>query len=441
MNVFRPPQLQFVTPETPVTARQAVGEAAVDAVQQEVERSDRAKASARAVEALRNRAEPEFDANEDTAESESIVSSEGRSNRATTEVPDEPLLHPRTHLSLEAKTYCFVLCNRYCSQYKPGQITDFWSKTIEPQLNDWLSERSQPTCTDTGRFVGRVFDWLIDTIKRQEKETGTVQQDSDYIQQATKFLFYAADKNPSVRKKLEVARLVFSNSQQAAAMHNQLSVTLGQKRRHGEIASRANTASSAEPAPSTEVVDEGEPLPKLTRRSAQRLMTKERVAKIFIRGVRESLEQHGNVMADAIKEAFGRRLPLEPSNQVSAAPSAPSTAEVKALAEKVRRVEDDFVKQNSPAAAQAMLQMQAAILALSNKMELFLNGAMVDGQSIVVNALAKHRESVSKAQIYARIADNVVEEEQAIRAANGLSPHLTEEVIRQLAEKLKKAAV
>ena len=146
-------------------------------------------------------------------------------------------------------------------------------------------------------------------------------------------------------------------------------------------------------------------------------------------------------MADAIKEAFGRRLPLEPSNQVSAAPSAPSTAEVKALAEKVRRVEDDFVKQNSPAAAQAMLQMQAAILALSNKMELFLNGAMVDGQSIVVNALAKHRESVSKAQIYARIADNVVEEEQAIRAANGLSPHLTEEVIQQLAEKLKKAAV
>jgi len=53
--MFRPPQLQFVTPETPVTARQAVGEAAIDAVQQEVERSDRAKASARAVEALGNR--------------------------------------------------------------------------------------------------------------------------------------------------------------------------------------------------------------------------------------------------------------------------------------------------------------------------------------------------------------------------------------------------
>lgn len=210
---------------------------------------------------------------------------------------------------------------------------------------------------------------------------------------------------------MEAARLVFLNSQQAAAMHKQLSVTLGQKRRYGEIASRANIASSAEPAPSTEAADEGEPLPKLTRRSAQRLITKERVAKIFIRGVRESLKQHGNVIANAIKEAFGRRLPLKPLNRVSAAPSAPSTAEVKALAEKVRRVKDNFIKQNSPAAAQSMLQMQAAILALSNKMELFLNGAIVNGQSIVVNTLAKHRESVSKAQIYARIADNVIEEE------------------------------
>ena len=76
-----------------------------------------------------------------------------------------------------------------------------------------------------------------------------------------------------------------------------------------------------------------------------------------------------------------------------------------------------------------MLQMQAAILALSNKMELFLNGAMVNGQSIVVNILVKYRELVSKAQIYACIADNIIKEEQAIWVVNGLSPYLMEEVI------------
>ena len=54
MNVFQPPQLQFVTLETLVTAWQAVGEAVIEAVQQEVECLDRAKASARAVEALSN---------------------------------------------------------------------------------------------------------------------------------------------------------------------------------------------------------------------------------------------------------------------------------------------------------------------------------------------------------------------------------------------------
>jgi len=47
----------------------------------------------RAVKALGNHAEPEFDANEDTAELESIINSEGCSNRATTEVPDEPFLY------------------------------------------------------------------------------------------------------------------------------------------------------------------------------------------------------------------------------------------------------------------------------------------------------------------------------------------------------------
>ena len=55
---------------------------------------DRARASVRAVKALGNRAEPEFDANEDTTELESIISSERRSNRATTKVPNEPLLYP-----------------------------------------------------------------------------------------------------------------------------------------------------------------------------------------------------------------------------------------------------------------------------------------------------------------------------------------------------------
>lgn len=53
--MFRLPQLQFVTLETPETARQAVGEPVIDAVQQQVERLDRAKASARVVEALSNR--------------------------------------------------------------------------------------------------------------------------------------------------------------------------------------------------------------------------------------------------------------------------------------------------------------------------------------------------------------------------------------------------
>ncbi len=52
VNVFRPPQFQFITLETPATARQAVGKVVIDAVQQEVKCLDRAKASARAVETL-----------------------------------------------------------------------------------------------------------------------------------------------------------------------------------------------------------------------------------------------------------------------------------------------------------------------------------------------------------------------------------------------------
>ena len=49
-------------------------------------------------------------------------------------------------------------------------------------------------------------------------------------------------------------------------------------------------------------------------------------------------------MANTIKEAFSRCFLLKPLNQVFTAPSAPSTAEVKALAKKVCRVKDDFVK-------------------------------------------------------------------------------------------------
>ena len=55
---------------------------------------DRAKASTKAIKALRNCVEPEFDANKDTAKSESIISSKGHFNRATTEVLNEPLLYP-----------------------------------------------------------------------------------------------------------------------------------------------------------------------------------------------------------------------------------------------------------------------------------------------------------------------------------------------------------
>ena len=55
---------------------------------------DRAKASVRAVKALSNCIEPEFNTNKDTAELKSIISSKGRSNRATTKVPNEPLLYP-----------------------------------------------------------------------------------------------------------------------------------------------------------------------------------------------------------------------------------------------------------------------------------------------------------------------------------------------------------
>ena len=47
----------------------------------------------RAVKALGNYIKPEFDANKDTTKLESIISSEGCSNRATTEVPDKPLLY------------------------------------------------------------------------------------------------------------------------------------------------------------------------------------------------------------------------------------------------------------------------------------------------------------------------------------------------------------
>jgi len=55
---------------------------------------DRAKASIRAIKALSNCVEPRFNANKDTTELESIISSKGRSIRATTKVPNKPLLYP-----------------------------------------------------------------------------------------------------------------------------------------------------------------------------------------------------------------------------------------------------------------------------------------------------------------------------------------------------------
>ena len=61
---------------------------------------------------------------------------------------------------------------------------------------------------------------------------------------------------------------MFSNSQQITIIHNQLSITLGQKCHHGEITSKANIVSSIELALLTKAVDKGKPLPKLTRRSA-----------------------------------------------------------------------------------------------------------------------------------------------------------------------------